>query len=83
MHEDLVTERGLEPDGLEENYWFSRVKKAKPGAMVLAVHEIERNLHGPYPLMVASTNCPPAVRIALSWWLSASPVWCGLVSVLW
>lgn len=44
-----------EPDGLEENYWFSRVKKAKPGAIVLAVHETERNIHGPYPLMVAST----------------------------
>ena len=44
-----------EPDGLAENYWFSRVKKAKPGAMVLAVHESERNLHGPYPVMVAST----------------------------
>lgn len=44
-----------EPDGLEENYWFSRVKKAKPGAMVLAVHENERNAHGPYPLLVGST----------------------------
>ncbi len=36
-------------------YWFSRIKKEKPGARVLAVHPTERNEHGPYPLMVAGT----------------------------
>ncbi|MAG54825.1 MAG: hypothetical protein CMJ83_00885 [Planctomycetes bacterium] len=44
-----------EPDGLKEMHWFSRVKKGKPGAMVLAVHESARNLHGQYPVLVSST----------------------------
>ncbi len=44
-----------EPDRLEELYWFARVKKAKPGSQVLAVHESDRNLHGPYPILVAGT----------------------------
>ncbi len=36
-------------------YWFSRIKKEKPGARVLAVHPTERNEHGAYPIFVSGT----------------------------
>jgi uncharacterized membrane protein len=50
-----IWENRGEPDGLQENFWFARVKKAKPGAMVLAVHENARNVSGPYPILVSGT----------------------------
>lgn len=40
---------------LEDHFGFARVKKAKPGAIVLARHEAERNIHGAYPIHVAGT----------------------------
>ena len=42
-------------DALKGFYWFSRVRKEKPGAQVLAVHPTERNDHGAYPVIVAGT----------------------------
>jgi hypothetical protein len=40
---------------LDDSFWFARVKKAKPGARVLVTHATERNIHGPYPIIVAGT----------------------------
>ncbi|RME74542.1 MAG: VWA domain-containing protein, partial [Planctomycetota bacterium] len=37
-------------DGLPGFYWFSTVKKVKPGAVVLAYHPTRKNKSGPYPL---------------------------------
>ena len=42
-----------DPRRLPNMYWFSPVKKARPGARVLAVHDSERGPLGPYPLLVA------------------------------
>ena len=50
----LWEDRG-HPDSLPGMRWFCRVKKAKPGAQVLALHEVERNEQGLFPLMVVGT----------------------------
>jgi hypothetical protein len=38
--------------GLPGFYWYAPVVKARPGAEVLAVHEVARNNFGRYPLLV-------------------------------
>jgi len=45
-----------EGDTLKGFYWWSRVKKAKPGAQVLSEHPTERTSEGrPFPLVVSGT----------------------------
>jgi uncharacterized membrane protein len=48
-----VVEGGADPLALKDMYWFAPVKKARPGALVLATHERARNSLGLYPLIVA------------------------------
>ena len=42
-----------EPGGLEPQYWFQPVSRARPGSQVLLRHPDEGNSHGRYPLLVA------------------------------
>ncbi len=42
-----------EPGGLEPQYWFQPVSRAKPGSQVLLRHPTEGNSNGKYPLLVA------------------------------
>lgn len=62
-----------------ELVWYARVKKAKPGTRVLAVHESESNEHGPYPLIVSgSYGDGPVLFVgfdeAWKWYLRQGPV---------
>jgi uncharacterized membrane protein len=52
---DVEANRRLweEPGGLEGQYWYQPVSRAKPGSQVLLRHPDEGNSHGRYPLMVA------------------------------
>jgi uncharacterized membrane protein len=43
------------PDSLPGMRWFCKVRKAKPGAQVLAVHEAARSEQGLAPLLVVGT----------------------------
>jgi uncharacterized membrane protein len=42
-----------EPGGLEPQYWFQPVGRAKPGSQVLLRHPTDANAAGRYPLLVA------------------------------
>jgi uncharacterized membrane protein len=48
-----IIEGRSDPLALKDMYWFARVKKATPGALVLATHESARNSIGLYPLVVS------------------------------
>jgi uncharacterized membrane protein len=56
LHPDLETNRILfeEPSGLRGFYWYSPVRRAKPGAQVLWRHPTDRSTHDGelYPLLV-------------------------------
>lgn len=50
-----IWEGGDDPLALAPLWWFAPVKKAKPGAMALALHESSANAHGQHALIVAGT----------------------------
>ena len=50
-----IWEGGDDALALAPLWWFAPVKKAKPGAMPLALHESSTNAHGPHALLVAGT----------------------------
>lgn len=52
---DVEANRRLweEPGGLEGQFWYQPVSRARPGSQVLLRHPSDENSHGRYPLLVA------------------------------
>jgi uncharacterized membrane protein len=52
---DIEENRRLweEPGGLEGQFWYQPVSRARPGSQVLLRHPDDANSHGRYPLLVA------------------------------
>lgn len=52
---DVEANRRLweEPGGLEPQFWYQPVNRARPGSQVLLRHPDEGNSHGRYPLLVS------------------------------